>query len=204
MEKLIAPLLYHELLRSFFIFRSARIADENRVRKKRELCCTLDQALYFYRLIILQRYVKPPRPLLFVHPRRRSPPIGQFRSSPHALKGRWGLRAFKRRASVHSSFCVTCGHFAGSRQCVWRTRVCITPRDGIVYRFRVAIEWSIDALIDVWVVTIDRDRENAGETFRSYRQCVSVVFHSFKIFKTVCSKEHFWVCRIVLWLHSVT
>lgn len=79
-----------------------------------------------------------PRSLLFVQPRHQSLAIGQFCSSPQAPKGRWGLRAFKRRASTHSSFCVACEHFADSRQCVyfWRTRVYIVARDD-----RAATDW---------------------------------------------------------------
>lgn len=74
----------------------------------------------------------PPRSLLFVHPRRQSLAIGQVCSSPQAPKGRWGSRAFKRRASAHSSLRVAREHFAGSRQCVYfcRTRVYIVARDG--------------------------------------------------------------------------
>lgn len=83
-------------------------------------------------------------------------------------------------------------HFAGSRQCVWRTRVCIIPRDRVVYASGSRLSDRSIALIprDWRASHYDRSgsRDFAGETFRSHRQCVSVVFHSLKIFKIVCSK----------------
>lgn len=164
-----------------FFFRSAQIADENCVKKKKlELCCTLDQVLYFHRLIILQWYVKPSRPLLFVHPRRRSPPIGQVRSSPHALKGRWGLRAFKRRASAHSSFCVTPGTSQVRGKCVWCACVYRFAWWGHIH-FRAAF-WATDRCASPAKLMCESIRsikiaKTPAKLFGAFidRQCVPVV-----------------------------
>lgn len=129
MKEFIAPSLHHELffVRNSSFFQICAYSRSARHARKKARALHLDQALYFHRLIILQRYVKPPHPLLFVHPRRRSLAIGQVCSSPHAPKGRWGLRAFKRRASAHSSFCVARGHFASrDSACISDERVCIS------------------------------------------------------------------------------
>lgn len=169
------------------------------MRKKRELC-TLDQALYFHRLIILQRYVKPPRPLLLVQPRHRSFAISQVRCSSHAPKGRWGLRAFKRRASAHSSFCVARGYFAGTRWCVYLFLInaCVpnVARDDRA-SFRAVRERSIDALYSrerrVRRV-IDRDREKPAKLFGALiDRCILLL----KI-PEWWSNFGIWVCWIIL------
>lgn len=203
MKKLIAPLLYHELLRSFFFFRSAQIADEKPRQKKARALLHSWSGIIFLPINYLAAICQT---LPSIALRAPSASVASDRSSSlqsARAERAVGLASFQAqsfRSFVVLRYSRTFRRFAAVRV---TTYACVHHSSwwGRIFSGRV---WITDRCADPAKLTCESLSIGiANETFRSHRQCVSVVFHSLKIFKTVC-KKRFWVCRIVLWLHSVT
>lgn len=151
-----------------FFLKSAHITDLRVMREKKARACTLDQALYFHRLIILQRYVNPPvhcssctlgvsrsRSVKFAPVRKRRKGGGACELSSAELPL---IRPF---ASLASTWWVC------SSACIPDERVCISSRV-------MAVQQPINASFSrdyKWIVAIDR--VIAGEHFGVNRRCIS-------------------------------
>lgn len=148
-------------------FGSAQIADENRAKKKARALLHSWSGIIFLPINYLAAICQTPSSIaLRVSSASLAPDRSSSLQSARAERA-VGLASFQAqsfRSFVVLRYSRVLRRFATVRvtyACVYR----LAWWDPIL--FRIAFERQIDARGPVFVVTIDRDRENASETFRS-------------------------------------